>query len=58
MIDPEQNLTRDEQDAAEGKPELEAETLKDLTPPEGGAEALKGGQTTGAGPPPCGCGTM
>ena len=53
MIDPEQKLTRDEQDAAEGKPELEAETLKDLTPPEGQGERVRGGETTGAGERAC-----
>ena len=53
MIDPEQKLTRDEQDAAEHKPELASETLKDLTPPEGQGEGVRGGVTTGAGPPEC-----
>ena len=53
MIDAEQKHLQDEEDAGEHKPELEAETLKDLTPPEGQSGNVKGGVTTGAGEPAC-----
>ena len=56
MIDRKQNL-QDEENERERKPELEAETLKDLTPPEGSAEAVKGGETT-MNDNRCGCETM
>ena len=46
MIDPKQKLAQEEEDALERKPELESETLKDLTPPAGEAEGVKGGDTT------------
>lgn len=53
MFDPKQNPSHDEEQA-ERKPELEPETLKDLTP-EDEAEGVKGGQTTPA--VACECGT-
>ena len=45
MIDPKQKLSQEDEDVAERKPELESETLKDLTPPAGQAEDVKGGAT-------------
>ena len=45
MIDPKQNRPDEDEDVAERKPELESETLKDLTAPEGEADRVKGGQT-------------
>ena len=57
MIDPTQKRTKDDPDAGEDKPELESETLTDLTPPEGQGEGVKGGVTTGAGEPACKYGT-
>ncbi len=45
MIDPKQDPSRAEEEAAERKPELESETLKDLAPSEGEGEVVKGGDT-------------
>jgi hypothetical protein len=47
MIDPKQNPSPDEEETARRKPELEPETLKDLTPTEGKGEEVKGGATLG-----------
>ena len=58
MVDPTQDLSKDEEQTAERKPELERETLKDLTPKEG-AEDVKGGPLTTANQgPACYCGSM
>jgi hypothetical protein len=55
MIDPKENPTLDEEEAAERKPELESEKLKDLTTSEDQAEGVRGGETTPA--VGCECGT-
>ena len=52
MIDPKQNQPEEDEHTAEREPELESETLKDLTAPEDQAEEVKGG----AAMPYKGCG--
>ena len=56
MVDPKQDLSQDEEQTAERKPELEHETLKDLTPKEG-AEEVKGGPA-GRLPTACEAGSL
>ena len=56
MIDTKQQPSQDEEHARERKPELESETLKDLTPLDEQADAAKGGPFTDGDR--CDCQTM
>ena len=46
MIDPKNHPSKDEEDVAEGKPELDSERVKDLTPEDEQTDDVLGGQTT------------
>jgi hypothetical protein len=59
MIDPKQQLSQDEEETAERKPELESERIRDLEPPDEQADAAKGGMhTADYDAAACGCETM